>query len=79
MHVAATGIFSPIERTFFDVKVTHPNAPSSSSIPLNKLYVKHETEMKVQFEERFIQVEKGSFFHLFFSTSGGTVSQWQSS
>ena len=60
-----------MERTFFDVRVTHPNAPSNRSIPLNKLYVKHETEKKVKYEDRIIQVEKGSFCPLIFSTSGG--------
>ena len=71
MDVAATGVFSPMERTFFDVRVTHPNAPSNRSIPLNKLYVKHKTEKKVKYEERITQVEKGSFCPLIFSTSGG--------
>ena len=37
MDVAATGVFSPMER--FDVRVTHPNAPSNRSIPPSKLYV----------------------------------------
>ena len=69
--IAATGVFSPMERTFFDVRVTHPNAPSNRSIPLNKLYVKHETEKKVKYEDRIVQVEKGSFCPLVFSTSGG--------
>ena len=71
MDIAATGVFSPMERTFFDVRVTHPNAPSNRSIPLNKLYVKHETEKKVKYEDRIVQVEKGSFCPLVFSTSGG--------
>ena len=61
MDIAATGVFSPMERTFFDVRITHPNAPSNRSIPLNKLYVKHETEKKVKYEDRIVQVEKGSF------------------
>ena len=71
MDVAATGVFSPMERSFFDVRVTHPNAPSNRTIPLPKLYIKHETEKKVKYEERIIQVEKGSFCPLIFSTSGG--------
>ena len=71
MDVAATGVFSPMERTFFDVRVTHPNAPSNRSIPPNKLYVRHEMEKKVKYEERIIQIEKGSFCPLIFSTSGG--------
>ena len=71
MDVAATGVFSPMERTFFDVRVTHPNAPSNRSIPPSKLYVRHEMEKKVKYEERIIQIEKGSFCPLIFSTSGG--------
>ena len=70
MDIAATGVISPMERTFFDARITHPNAPSNRSIPLNNLYVKHETEKKVKHEDRTVQVEKGSF-SLAFSTSGG--------
>ena len=62
-------MFSPMERTFFDVRITYPNAPSNRSIPLNKLYVKHETEKKVKYEDRIVQVEKESFCPLVFSTS----------
>ena len=48
-------------------------APSNRSIPLNKLYVKHETEKKVKYEDRIVQVEKGSFCPLVFSTSDQVV------
>ena len=33
--------------------------------------MKHETEKKVKYEDRIVQVEKGSFCPLVFSTSGG--------
>ena len=66
MDVAATGVFSPMERTYFDVLVTHPNAPSNRTVPPSKL--RHEMEKKVK---RIIQIEKGSFCPLIFSTSGG--------
>ena len=35
MDVAATRVFSPMERTLFDVWVTHPNPPPNRSIPLS--------------------------------------------
>ena len=76
MDIAATRVFSPMERTFFDVRVTHPNATSNRSIPLNKLYVKHENDKKAEYKDRIIQVEKGFFCSLIFSTSGGAVPLW---
>ena len=44
MDMAATGVFSPMERTFFDVRITHPNV-------LNKLLntkLKRKLNMKIE-------------------------------
>ena len=69
--IAATGILSKFERTFYDIRVTHPNAPSNKAIDLKRLYEMHETQKKTLYEERIVQNEKASFCPLVFSTTGG--------
>jgi hypothetical protein len=71
LDVAATGIWNKFERTFFDIRVTHPNAPSNKSKDLKKLYKSHENQKKRFYEERIIENEKGTFCPLVFSTTGG--------
>ena len=36
--ISSRGMWSTFERTFFDVRVLHPNAPSCQSTPLSSLY-----------------------------------------
>ena len=64
-------MFRDYERTFFDVRVTHPNCPSNVHKPLKQIYHEHETEKKRKYEERVLQSEKGSFVPLVFTTAGG--------
>ena len=71
LDIAAVGVFRDFERTFFDVRVTHPNCPSNVFKPLPQLYKEHETAKKKEYEERILQSEKASFVPLVFTTSGG--------
>ena len=66
MDIAATGVDSPMDRTIFYVLVTHPNAPSNRTVPPSKLCFRQKK--RVKYEERIIQIEKGSFCPLIFST-----------
>ena len=47
------------------------NSPSYINRDISKLYKEHEREKKQAYNERVIQVEKGSFTPIVFSTSGG--------
>ena len=47
--VSSRGLWSPFERTFFDVCVIHPNAPSYQKSDIDKLYRKHETKKMVKY------------------------------
>ena len=69
--VSAIGVWGAMERTFLDVRVVHPNSPSYRDMTLEKLYTKHENEKKAEYNERILQIEKGSFTPLIFSTNGG--------
>ena len=71
LDIAATGVHSTFERTFFDVRVTHPNCDSNIHKPISQVYKEHENEKKRMYEERILESEKGSFTPLIFSTSGG--------
>ena len=73
--ISSRGIWSTFERTFFDVRVMHPNCPSYQSLSLPSLYNKHETEKMKKYNNRILTVEKGSFTPLVYSTFGGWAPQ----
>ena len=69
--ISSRGLWSTFERTFFDVRVLHPNAPSYRSSDVSALYRKHEEEKRRKYNSRVITVERGSFTPLIYSTYGG--------
>ena len=71
LDVSAVGLWSPQERTFLDVRVINPLSASYMDIPSEQLYINNERDKKNQYNDRVIQVEKGSFTPLIFSTNGG--------
>ena len=71
LDVSAVGIWSPMERTFLDVRVVHPNAPSYRDKKIEKIYEQNKKEKKRTYNQRVIQVGKASFTPLVFTTSGG--------
>merc|ERR1712055_386413 len=73
--ISSRGIWSTFERTFFDVRVLHPNAPSYQSSSLSSLYSNHEKEKMRKYNSRVLTVEKGSFTPLVYTTFGGCAPQ----
>ncbi|KAL5266795.1 hypothetical protein ACHWQZ_G003996 [Mnemiopsis leidyi] len=71
LDVAARGVWSQYDRSFVDIRVTHPNCLSNSGKSLQEIYEKHEKEKKEFYESRVIHVERGNFTPLVFTTSGG--------
>ena len=71
LDVSAVGVYSPFERSFFDIRVTHPNCASNEFKDLKQIYSEQEKAKKDAYEERVVQAEKGSFVPLIFTTSGG--------
>ena len=69
--ISSRGLWNPFERTFYDVRVLHPNAPSYSSTDTLQLYRSHENEKMRKYNARVISVERGSFTPLIYSTFGG--------
>ena len=71
LDVSGNGVWGPQERTFLDVRIMHPNAPSYREKDIQQVYRQHEQEKKRTYNERIIQVEKGSFTPIVLSTFGG--------
>ena len=72
LDVAASGIWGGrFERTFIDVRVFNPMAPSNRKPSLAATYRNHEQEKRRSYERRVLEVEHGSFVPAVFSSSGG--------
>ena len=71
LDVSGNGVWSPMEKTFLDIRIMHPNSPSYMDKNIDQVYRQHEKEKKRTYNERVIQVEKGSFTPIVFSTFGG--------
>ena len=72
LDILARGFYSPMERAFFDVRVSHPGAPTNNvfETPV-EMYADHEDKKMKKYNHRVIQIEKGTFAPLCFSTTGG--------
>ena len=74
LDVSAVGVWSSMERTFLDVRVMHPNSPSYSDKSIEQIYLQNEREKKAKYNNRILQVEKGSCTPLiFFPQQAGWV------
>ena len=71
LDIAARGLWSTFERTLTDVRIFNPNSESYSAQTLAQLYIQQENQKKRQYHNRVLQVEKGSFSPLVFTTTGG--------
>ena len=71
LDVSAIGVYGPHEKTFLDIRIMHPMCPSYINKSIDKVYEEHEKLKKREYNERVIQVEKGSFTPIVFSTFGG--------
>ena len=71
LDVSCVGLWSPVERTFMDVRVFHPNAPSYQKKSLKSLYKEHERVKKAAYNLQVIQKEKSTFTPMVFTTFGG--------
>ena len=71
LDVSGNGVWGPFEKTFLDIRVMHPNAPSYINKNISKVYESHEKEKKRTYNERIMQIEKGSFTPIVMSTTGG--------
>jgi len=75
LGISATGLWNSCEKTFFDIRITHPTSQSYSGKSLAKIYQRHEKE-KDKYNQREIDIEMSSFNPLVFTTSGEMAPEW---
>ena len=71
LDVSGIGVWGAYEKTFLDIRIMHPNSPSYVNKPINDVYALHEEQKKRKYNERVLQVERGSFAPIVGSTFGG--------
>ncbi len=72
MDVSANGVWGERhQKTYFDVRVFNPLAPSNRNQSLPAVFRKHEKEKKRAYQQRIQDVEHSSFTPLVLSVTGG--------
>ena len=69
--ISAIGFWNPLEKAFFDVRVFNPLAMTNWTKEPSQMYSMHEKEKKTKYNERILEIERGTFTPLVFSCSGG--------
>lgn len=73
LDIATNGFWGgTYERTFFDVRIFNPHAPSNRG---TRCYRKHENEKKRQYEQRVREIEHSSFTPLVMPATGGLAGE----
>ena len=70
LDISAIRLWNSCEKTFFDIRITHPTSQSYSGKSLAEVYQQHEKE-KDKYNQRVIDIEKSLFNSLVFTTTGG--------
>ena len=73
MDITGVGLWGPMQKSFMDIRVFHPGAPSYRDRPPAQLYKSHAAAKKRAYNQRVQVVEGGTFTPLVFSTSGGSA------
>ena len=72
LDVAMNGLWGGrYEKTYLDIRVFNPFAPSNRHSNLSTCYRKHENEKKREYEQRILNVEHASFSPIVMSCTGG--------
>ena len=58
LDISARGVWTPFDKTFLDIRVSHPNCLSNRTNTLKEVYEKNE---KNEYLERVLNVEKATF------------------
>ena len=69
--VAARNVWTNGVNTFLDIRIFNPIAPSYRNLAPNSIYKRLESEKKGKYGERVVEVEKGTFTPMVFSSLGG--------
>ncbi len=76
LDIAANGVWGGNhDRTYFDVRVFNPYAPSNKHSDMQMVYRKLEQAKKRAYEERIREVEHATFTPVVLSTTGGIAKE----
>ena len=76
LDIAANGFWGGrFERTYFDVRIFNPHAPSHGQSSLSACYRKQESLKKRAYVQRVTEVEHSSFTPLVLSATGGMTNE----
>ena len=70
LDVRARGFFRDGQNAFFDVRVTNADCASQQDKTVKSVLRKHESQKKLHYNRRVMEVEHGSFTPLVFTTTG---------
>ena len=73
LDIVGTGLWGTFERTYFDIRVTHPGCKTHSNTSLEKLLSSNEKAKHRNYSSRVINTERSSFVPLVFSTGGSAA------
>ena len=77
LDIGAQGFWAREQSAFFDVRVCHPNADSYKNLTPEQIYKLHENDKKRLYLSRVLEVERGTFTPLVFTTTGGMSNECQ--
>ena len=76
LDIAVNGFWGGrFEKTYMDVRVFNPHAPSNRNTSIAQCYRKHEQEKKRSYDQRIREIEHASFTPLVLSATGGLAKQ----
>ena len=72
LDVVASGLYGGrYERSYLDIRVFNPHAPSNRASSAGSCYKRDEQEKRRAYDERIQQVERATFIPVVFSAHGG--------
>ena len=77
LDIRARGFWAREQSAFFDVRVCHPNADSYRNLTPEQIYKLHENDKKRHYSSRVLEIERGTFTPLVFTTTGGMSDECQ--
>ena len=73
----AQGFWAIEQSAFFDVRICHPNAGSYKNLTPEQINKLHENDKKRIYSSRVLEVERGTFTPLVFTTTKGMSDECQ--
>ena len=77
LDIRARGFWARDQSAFIGVRVYHPNADSYKNLTPEQIYKLHENDKKCLYSSRVLEVERGTFTPLVFTTTGGMSDECQ--